>query len=31
VLPIGEPDMHAHDGIGVHDVRQHHRPQDYHT
>ena len=28
-LPLGEPDMHAHDGIGLHRAETHHRPQDY--
>jgi hypothetical protein len=26
VLPIGEPNMHAHDGLGIHRADEHHRP-----
>lgn len=25
VLPLGEPPMHAHGGLGIHDAREHHR------
>jgi hypothetical protein len=28
-LPIGEPAMHAHDGLGTHRAEVHHRPKDY--
>ena len=28
-LPLGEPAMHAHDGLGTHRAEQHHRPEDY--
>ena len=28
-LPLGEPAMHAHDGIGLHRAEAHHRPADY--
>jgi hypothetical protein len=28
-LPLGEPDMHRHDGLGSHRVSIHHRPEDY--
>ena len=25
-LPIGEPDMHVHDGLGLHNAATHHAP-----
>ena len=28
-LPLGEPTMHAHDGLGIHRAEAHHRPEDY--
>jgi hypothetical protein len=28
-LPLGEPDMHAHDDIGLHRAETHHRLLDY--